>query len=205
MAGQEVTGKGAAAWPRERIAQLSRQEVLHLQANAVRLGEAALAEICAAVLKTLPTRGPSSSGASVPRKAGLKLIPRTRAFQARGVFLQDPRSSWSGVRRSDGAVVFALWSQAIESKDGGCSYLLWSPNKDGSRPWYESAAGTERREHCVAAVAKGLAEGLLVHGEAFTDRLPEERARTVLGIDPETVIALRVEKRGAEFWAIWGN
>ena len=195
----------AASWTRERVAQLDRQELLQLQSNAAGLGEQELAELCGEILKDLPRRGPLSSGAAAARKGAPRLIPRARAFQARGVWLQDPRTSWSGVRKSDGGVIFALWMQSIETEDRGCRCLLWSPNTDGARAWSDSVAGRERKEHCVSAMARGSAEGLLVHGEALEGRLPEDRARTVLGVDPETLIALRVEQRGLEYWAVWGR
>ena len=199
------TGR-AAQWTRERVQQLGRQELLHLHANAERLGEPELAALCAEILKQLPARGPGSSGASARTKnGGARLIPRRKAFEARGVWLQDVRGSWSGVRKSDGAVVFALWAQAVASVDGGCACLLWAPNTEGSRPWSDTAAGRERLEHCRAAVQRGSAEGLLVQGEAMEGRLPEDRARSVRGIDPETVVHFRVEKRGDEFWAAWGS
>jgi hypothetical protein len=195
----------ATTWTRERVEQLGRQEVLQLQANAVRLEESELAALCAEVLKHLPARGPASGGAGSQRKARLRLIARTKAFEARGVWLQDMRASWSGVRKADGLVVFALWASAIESRDGGCYCLLWAPNADGARAWSDSAAGRERLEHCKTALGRGEAEALLVHGEALEGRLPEERARTVLGIDPATVVAIRVEQRGDEYWAVWGG
>ena len=119
--------------------------------------------------------------------------------------LQDPRTSWSGVRKADGMVVMALWQAAVQSIDGGCVCLLWSPNTDGTRPWSESAAGRERLEHCKLALERGTAEGLLVHGELLEGRLPEDRARTVLGIDAETVVRFEVELRGREYWATWGK
>jgi len=194
-----------AIWTRERVEQLGRQEVLQLQANAVRLEETELAEMCADVLKHLPARGPASKGAGTQGKPRLRLIARTKAFEARGVWLQDVRASWSGVRKADGLVVFALWARAIESRDGGCCCLLWAPNAAGARPWSDSAAGRERLEHCKTALAQGHAEALLVHGEALEGKLPEERARTVLGIDPATVVGIRVEQRGGEYWAVWGG
>ena len=195
----------ATAWTRERVAKLDRTEVLHLQANAVRLREQEVADLCAEILKDLPDRGPLSSGAAARRKSVARLIPRTKAFQARGIWLYEPRTSWSGIRKSDGAVLFALWLASIQSEDGACRSLLWSPNTDGRRPWSDSPAGRERREHCVYALARGRAQGLLVHGEALADRLPEDRAHTVMGVDPETIIDLQVEQRGAEFWAVWGK
>lgn len=198
------TGR-AAQWTTERLQQLGRQELLHLRANAERLAEPELASQCAEMLKSLPARGPASSGAVSRAKAGSRLVPRTSAFQARGVWLQDVRTSWSGVRKTDGAIVFALWASAIESKRGGCRCLLWAPNRQGLRPWSDTAAGRERLEHCKAAVALGGAEGLLVHGEPLEGRLPEDRARTVLGVDPQTVIHFLVEQHGDEYWAAWGK
>lgn len=198
------TGR-ASAWTTERLQQLGRQELLQLRANAERLAEPELAALCAEMIRALPTRGPGSGGAPSTHKMRTRLIPRTKAFEARGVWLQDVRISWSGVRKSDGEVVFALWSQSVESRDGGCSCLLWAPNVKGGRAWSDTAAGRERLEHCRMAVARGSAEGLLVHGERMDGRLPEERARTVLGIDPETVIRFRVEQRGDEYWAVWGK
>lgn len=196
---------GASAWTRERLDRLGRDELLNLQANAARLGEPELVALCEELLKSRPTRGPMSSGALARAKGRHKLLPRSRAFGARGVWLQDPRTSWSGVRKTDGMVVMALWQAAVQSIDGGCVCLLWRPNTDGARPWSESAAGRERLEHCKIALARGAAEGLLVHGEPLAGRLPEDRARTVLGIDAETVVQFRVELRGAEYWAAWGK
>jgi hypothetical protein len=118
------------------------------------------------------------------------------------VWLYDPRRSWSGVRKSDGMVVIAMWQAAVQSHDGTCACLLWAPNLNGIRP---SDAGRERLEHCKLAIGRKGAEGLLVRGEALEDHLPEDRARTVLGIDAETVIRFQVEMRGAEYWATWGR
>ncbi|TMH21728.1 MAG: hypothetical protein E6H63_19595 [Betaproteobacteria bacterium] len=179
----------ARAWTRERLDQLSRQELVNLQANAQRLGEQELAALCAALLEERPR----------------KLMPRTRAFEARGVWLYDPRTSWSGVRKADGAVVMALWQPAVKSRDGGCRCLLWAPNVGGARPWSDSPAGRERLEHCKLAIERQGAEGLLVYGQPLEGRLPEDRASTVLGIDAETVIRFQVELRGAEYWACWGK
>src|SRR6267143_1346904 len=49
------------------------------------------------------------------------------------------------------------------------------------------------------------AEGLLVFGERLDGHLPEERARSVHGVDPETVLRFKVEKQGDEYWAVWGK
>jgi hypothetical protein len=195
----------ASAWTRERLDQLGRQELINLQANAARLGETELATLCERQLKELPRRGAASSGAALRIKGRHKLLPRSRAFGARGVWLQDPRTSWSGIRKSDGTVVIALWRTAVQTIDGACACLLWAPNTGGSRPWSDSVAGRERLEHCKLAMERGSAEGLLVHGELLEGRLPEDRARTVLGIDAETVVHFQVELRGAEYWAHWGR
>ena len=189
-------------WTPERLERLTRQELEQLRANAERLGETALADLCAQMIKQ--ARSENSKAAAAGRAPKRRLISRTKAFEARGVFLQDPRSSWSGVRKADGRVVMTIWGDAVESDGVGCSCLLWGPNLDGARPWSDSAAGKERLEHCKRAL-EGGAEGLLVHGERLEGHLPEDKARTVHGVDPETVVSFSVEKRGAEYWAVWGR
>lgn len=191
-------------WTPERLERLGREELANLQANAERLGETELAASCGQLLMDRPKRE-SARNAVLPNKAQHKLVPRSSAFGARGVWLQDPRTSWSGIRKGDGMVVIALWRAAVQSINGRCACLLWSPNKDGARPWSDSAAGKERLEHCKLAMEHGVAEGLLVHGETLEGRLPEDRARTVLGIDPHIVIRFRVEIRGTEYWGTWGT
>jgi hypothetical protein len=195
----------ASLWTRERLDQLSKQELVNLQANAVGLGETELATLCDELLKERPRRGPTSNGAVSRIKGRQKLLPRNSAFGARGVWLEDTRTSWSGIRKTDGTVVIALWQAAVHTADGACTCLIWAPNTDGTRPWSDSAAGRERLEHCKAAMKRGSAEGLLVRGEPLEGRLPEDRARTVLGIDAETVVHFQVELRGAEYWASWGK
>lgn len=199
------TGK-AGAWTRERLDQLDRQGMLNLQANAIRLGEPELAALCGELLKARPRRGPASHGAAGRTRSGRqRLLPRSKAFAARGVWLQDPRTSWSGVRKGDGMVVIAMWQAAVQSLGGACACLLWAPNVDGVRPWSDTVGGRERLQHCKLALERQGAEGLLVQGEALEGRLPEDRARTVLGIDAETVVHFQVELRGAEYWASWGK
>ena len=195
----------ARDWTRERLDALSRQELVNLQANAERLDEPELAALCATLLKERPRRGALSSAVVTRLKGRPKLIPRTRAFEARGVSLHDPRTSWSGVRKADGMVVMALWRAAVQARDGGCACLLWSPNVAGTRPWSDTPAGRERLEHCKLAIERQDAEGMLVYGQPLEGRLPEDRASTVLGIDAETVIRFQVEMRGAEYWASWGK
>jgi hypothetical protein len=191
-------------WTLERIAQLSVQDIKQLRENAERLNESGVAALCSEALAKRRDRAPAArkSGATTkPRH----LVPRTRAFEARGVWLRDARTSWGGVRKSDGAVVVALWADSIECASGGCSYLLWAPNVNGSRPWSDQPGGIERLDHCKRALELGRAEGLLVYGERLVDRIPEDRARAIHGADPQTVIVFEVEQRGEEFWARWGK
>lgn len=195
-------GKRADEWPAERIAKLERDEVEHLRENAAALGESEIVSRCEAVLatRTQARRAAPSKGAKARR-----LISRSAAFEARGVYLANARTSWSGVRRADGVVVIGMWADAVQSRDGGCSCLLWAPNSGGSQPWSDTPAGQERRQHCELALASALAEGLLVYGERLDGHVPEDKARSVHGVDPQTVVQLRVEKRGAEYWAVWGK
>jgi hypothetical protein len=198
-------GGRAGLWTPERISRLSSQEIKQLRENAERLNEVQLAALCGEALKAAPTaRGRKRSG-SGPRTKARKLVARTSAFQGRGVTLQDPKTSWGGVRKTDGAVVVALWADAISNKAGECTYLLWAPNVDGSRPWSDTAAGRERLDHCRRAIELGRAEGLLVYGEEAAGHLPEHKAHTVLGADAETVLLFEVEQRGDQYFAVWGR
>ena len=100
-------GGRAGLWTPERISRLSSQEIKQLRENAERLNEVQLAALCGEALKAAPTaRGRKRSG-SGPRTKARKLVARTSAFQGRGVTLQDPKTSWGGVRKTDGAVVMA--------------------------------------------------------------------------------------------------
>lgn len=196
----------SADWTLERIGQLSAREIKQLRENAERLNEHDVVALCSQALKEAhPRSAARARSRSAPRADARRLIARTRAFEARGVWLQDPRTSWGGVRKSDGTVVMALWADAIESADGGCSYLLWAPNVAGSRPWSDEAAGRERLEHCKRALAQGRAEGLLVYGERCTAYIPEHKAYAVHGVDCNVVVVFQVEMRGEEFWAKWGK
>jgi hypothetical protein len=191
-------------WTKERIGQLRKQEIQQLQINAGALGESAVVALCDEVLRERPkTR--ASVGRAAPQAKRRRLISRRRAFETRGVILEDARTSWSGVRKSDGAVVISLWADAIESADGGCSYLLWAPNVGGSRPWSDLPAGREHLEHCKLVLNGARAEGVLVYGERLEGHLPQEKARSVHGVDPERVVHLEVERRGDEYWAVWGR
>ena len=197
----------AREWTLERIEQMTVQEIKQLRENAERLNQTQVATWCSEALRGGSSRarsraaGKSGGGGTKARR----LIARARAFEARGVWLQDRSTSWSGLRKPDGEVVFALWADAIESADGGCRCLLWAPNHEGSRPWSDLPAGRERLAHCRLAMERGQAEGLLVYGERLTGHFPEHKAYAVRGVDPETVVVFRVEQHGTEYWAYWGK
>lgn len=200
-----LTHAAGDKWTLERIAQLSVPDIKRLRDNAERLNNPVVAGLCTQALSLAPTDRAPVATKSRPGIKARRLIARAKAFAARGVWLDDPGKSWGGVRKSDGAVVLALWADAIESEGGGCSYLLWAPDVDGSRAWYEQPAGKARLAHCKQAMLLGRAEGLLVYGERCAGYIPEDKAHTVLGVDPETVVIFQVELRGAEFWATWGR
>ncbi len=195
----------AEEWTLERIGRLTVQDIKQLQENAERLHEDAVAELCRHALKARPQPQVVSRAKSAPGTRARRLIARSRAFQGRGVHLADVRTSWGGERKSDGAIVFALWADNVRSAGGECSYLLWAPNIGGARPWSDTPAGEERLEHCKRAVQQGRAEGLLVYGEAVEGRIPEDRAHAIRGADAEIVLAFRVQLRGEEYWAVWGK
>jgi hypothetical protein len=192
-------------WTAERIDRLGTPDVQQLRENAEKLGAAAVVALCDASLKARGPKTPASRAASgAVRKLARRLISRTKAFQARGVYLSPTDSGWCGVRKSDGAVVMSLWGPAIVSTDGSCSQLLWAPNADGTRPWSDLPAGQERLKHCKLGLERGAAEGVLVYGEQLEGECAEHNARSVYGADPECVIQFQVEQRGAEYWAVWG-
>jgi len=199
----------ATEWTPERLSRLSAQEIKQLRENAERLNEPAIVELCSEALagkkseRSAARRAAPGGRTASPRgrTKARHLIARTKAFEARGVYLTDVRTSWGGVRKADGAVVLALWATSVLSEDGSCRYLLWSPNTS----WAESAAGKERLEHCKRAIELGSAEGLLVYGEALKDTIPEEKAHAVHGADAEVVLGFKVERVGAEYWAVWGK
>lgn len=195
-------GRATTQWTAERVDGLEREELQQLRANALALGEPRVAELCDTALARRPKNRRVAPGQSPTRR---KLVSRGKAFEARGVYLQDPRASWGGVRKSDGVVVMTLWAGAVTSLKGGCACLLWAPNLEGSRPWSDSAPGRERLGHCQTALQMGAAEGLLVYGERLEGYAPEEKARSVYGVDVEALVRFTVEKRGEEYWAVWGK
>lgn len=207
MSPRDAFKRGRAEdWTLERLSRMSVQDVKQLRENAIRLNEEALVALCGEALKgKVVTRAHRVTKADARAAQARNLIARRKAFELRGVHLVDPRTSWGGQRKSDGAVVFALWADAVESVDGGCRYLLWSPNLQGQRPWSDKPAGRERLEHCKRAIEVGRAEGLLVYGQRADGQLPEDKAHAVHGADAEIVLSFEVKLDGDKYWAVWGG
>lgn len=111
----------------------------------------------------------------------MRLIPRVRAFEARGVSLKYPSRSRSGVRADDGTVILAIRARDLRRHRRGSRCVIWTPD--------EAAIDHEERlEHCRLAALHGSAEGLITYGEAAK-------------VDPDVVLPLRVVRRGQEYWA----
>jgi hypothetical protein len=192
-----------SAWTIERITRLGRAEVAQLRTNAASLGDMEIVALCDQVLLAAP----KDAGDGMARRlkaSGVRLVSRRSAFETRGVTLQS-LSSWGGIRHSDGMVVMSIWKDGIRSEGGECSYLLWAPNEKGARPWSDKPAGQERLEHCKKACERGAAEALLVYGEPFEGRIPEDKAKTISGVDAAIVLQVAVVLRGREYWAVWGG
>jgi len=119
-------------------------------------------------------------------------ISRIQAFTEQGVTLAYPARSWSGVREDDGAVVIGLRESEVQVAAYGFRCLLWSPVIEGATEWVDRPIKQERLDHCRLALAYGGADGLVVCGA---------RAE----VEPGSVLSLRVEKVGAEYWAFWGK
>src|SRR2546428_10626208 len=124
-----------------------------------------------------------------PRQNPARRLSRVHACEAQGVTRRYPARSWSGVRFDDGVVVFALRECDVEGHDDGFSCLLWAPPIEGQ--WVDRPSRQERLEHCRLALVHGGADGLLVCGDAGL-------------VEPDAILALRVEKRRDEDWAPWG-
>jgi hypothetical protein len=188
-------------WTSESISRLTDGELMQLRKNAGGLGVAQIVALCDSALLEA-TRRVARTGQREAKKP--RLIPRRDAFEKRGVF-SDCLTNWGGIRSSDDTIVMSIWADDIRSENGACSYLLWAPNENGSRPWSDKPGGKERLKHCVLAAESGRAEGLLVYGERLEGRFPEDKATTVSGVDPAVVLEFRVEHRGQEYWAVWGS
>ena len=118
-------------------------------------------------------------------------ISRVSAFEAQGVTLRYPGRSWSGTRGQDGNVVMAIREHDVQVQAEGFSCLLWSPVIEGATEWVDRPMKHERLGHCRLAMMSGGAAGLLVHAASGE-------------VEPDAVLALRIEKRDHEYWATWG-
>lgn len=107
---------------------------------------------------------------------------RARAFERYGVTVKSPALSRSGVREHDGMVVFSIAAAEVRTDDWGCSSPLWRPLSHDE----------EALQHCRLAVRRGMAEGFLIYAD-------------IAAKDGEGMLALRVVKAGAEYWARWGH
>lgn len=121
---------------------------------------------------------PSSDGA----------ILRARFFRSHGVTLESQSRSRSGVREEDGMVIFAMPVKRVSVDAWGSSCLLWAPRNR----FVHDALTMEVLRHCKLAVQHGNAEGFLL-GE---DQAP---------VEGQELLALRVVKVDAEYWARWGS
>lgn len=175
-----------AKWSKEQIDKLSTPELRALLVNAERLKESEVAALCGELLDARPRGRPAlrRDRRSAPAR---RLVTRGKAFEMHGVKLRSRVWSRSGIR-DNGSVVMTVVADEVQRLEGTDSYLLWGPNVDASRPWSDTPGGKERLEHCRIALERGAAEGLLIYSDKG-------------GVDAETLLSLRVEKRGEEYWA----
>lgn len=201
---QNIRRGRAALWTRDRIEALSTIEVRQLLDNAQRLGESEMAAICDEVLGARP-RGRVAERKPRRKRSSRELVSRGAALGARGVVPRNRTWSRSGVREADGTVVMTLWADDVQTAGHRSECLLWAPNVGGTRAWSDSPGGKERLAHCRLAHARGRAEGLLVYGVRLEGTLPEQKVQHLDGVDAENVLAIRVEQRGEEYWAVWSR
>jgi len=197
-----IVGRGRVAkWSKEKIDKLTTPELRALLENAMRLKEPEVAALCNELLDARP-RGRAPVRRDKHSGSGRRLVSRNKAFELRGI---SPASRiWSrGGIRADGAVILAVRAEEVQKANGASSYLLWAPNVEASRPWSDSLGGKERLEHCRIALERGAAEGLLTYSKRAAAGAPPKDNGTSPPdlIDADTVLELRVEKRGEEYWA----
>lgn len=190
-----------AKWSKEQIDKLTTLELRALLANAERLKETEVVALCNELLDARPrgralVRRPKQAG-----EAG-RLVTRRKAFEMNGVRLRNRVWSCGGIR-TDGAVLLSVRAEDVQKAEGASSCLLWAPNVADSRPWSDSPGGKERLEHCRIALERGAAEGLLIYGKRAAGAPPKDKGPAADRVDAETVLNLRVEKRGDEYWASW--
>ena len=190
-----------AKWSKEQIDKLTTLELRALLANAERLKETEIAALCNELLDARPRGHPLVRRHKQPGEAR-RLVTRGKAFEMNGVRLRNRVWSCGGIR-ADGAVLLSVRAEDVQKAEGANSCLLWAPNVADSRPWSDSPGGKERLEHCRIALERGAAEGLLIYGKRAAGAPPEDKGPRADRVDAETVLNLRVEKRGDEYWASW--
>jgi hypothetical protein len=197
-----LVGRGRVAkWSREQIDRLTTPELRALLENAERLKESEIAAVCGEILDARPRGRPP---AARQKRVGpaRQLVSRRKAFEMHGA---APASRlWSlGAVRADGTVMLMLHADQAQRVEAQQSYPLWAPNVDGSHPWSDSPAGQERLGHCRTALERGAAEGLLMYGKRAAAGAPPKNAGASRPlVDAATVLGLRVEQRGEEYWAV---
>jgi len=137
-----------------------------LRANAGNLGEQEVVTLCDEALRSLPKGAGKGSAVSAKNAKTRRLIARGKAFEARGVYLNDVRGSWGGVRSSDGMVVMSLWADAVQVARRAraticCGRRTWT----GARPWSDTPSGQERLKHCQLASRAPAPKGCSCFGE----------------------------------------
>lgn len=188
-----------AKWSKEQIDRLGTPELRALLANAERLKESEVAALCTQLLDARP-RGRPPVRRDAQSGAGRRLVSRRKAFEMHGVSLRN--RVWSrGGMTAGGALFLTVRADEVRKAEGADSYLLWAPNIDNSRPWSDTPGGKERLEHCRIALERGAAEGLLIYGKRVAGAPPKDNGTGADRVDAETVLNLRVEKHGEEYWA----
>ncbi len=199
--GIEARGR-VAKWSKEQIGKLTTPELRALLENAERLKEPEVAALCNELLDARP-RGHAVVRRQKQPGEARRLVSRRKAFEMHGVSLHNRVWSRSGVRAADGAVVLTVRADQIQKTEGANNCLLWAPNIAASRPWSDTPGGKEELEHCRLALERGAAEGLLTYGKRAAGAAPEDNGTSTDRVNAETVLSLRVEKRGEEYWATW--
>ena len=111
-----------------------------------------------------------------PQQARKGLISRAKAFEARGIFLQDARGSWSGVRKSRGRGHQHL-GERHPVTGRGLQLSSVGAQRRGLAPW-STARRQERLEHAASRTSEAtpMPPG---SRERLDGHIPEDRARTI--------------------------
>ena len=190
-------------WNKERVEALATADVRQLRENAMLRERRSVVALCDEVLTGRPRQRTGKRSTRVHGGDRRTLVTRSKAFELRGVKLDNPRTSWGGVRTIDGALVLTVWADNIQTEGEVCRYLLWAPNTDGSRPWYDTPGGKERRTHCKLALTRDDTEALFIYGEQGRPEMAVNEASKVVGADAGRVVRFTVKQVGDEYWAEW--